>query len=219
MTPIPPSPRLLAPVLLLFAALLAGALAAQEGERPEGWMVRFDRPGSTEAQLETFEEMPPGIHITTGPAGIFWEPGMTADGTFRLELEVFLFDPRGRREGFGLFFGGSDLEGPDQAYGYFLLRDGGQFIVKRREGEEAPTVIGWTAHEAVRAWADRPEGEASVRNVLAVEAGTEEVRFLVNGEEVARLPRERIPVDGQVGVRVNHALDLHLARLEVQPLG
>lgn len=209
-----------APPLVLAAALalpIALPAAAQELERPSDWKVRFDRDGATEADLEQFVAMPPGWHITTGPAGIFWDPGMTASGDFRLEMDVFLFDPQGRREAFGLFFGGSDLEGPDQAYTYFLVRDGGEFIVKERAGSQAPTLRPWTPDEAVRSFAERESGESSVLNRLVVEAGPETVRFVVNDEEVAEIPRAGVRVDGTVGVRVNHRLNLHVARLEVTP--
>jgi hypothetical protein len=207
--------------LLLFALAVGTAAApalAQDFQRPEGWMTRFDRPGMTEADLEMFVEMPPGWHVTTGPAGIFWSPSNTASGDFRLEMEVFLFDPAGRREAFGLFAGGRDLQGPDQAYTYFLLRDGGEFIIKRREGEDAPTVRPWTANEAILGYADRGE-EVSVKNVLALEAEGDTVRFFVNGEEVAAIPRGDVPVDGIYGFRVNHMLNLHISKLAVEPLG
>ena len=180
--------------------------------------MRFDRAGSTEAELEMFVSMPPGWHITTGPAGIFWDPSVSASGNFRAEMEVFLFDPQGRREAFGIFFGGKDLEGDGQAYTYFLLRDGGQFIVKCRQGAETPTLVDWTPHASVRSYADRGE-DSSVKNVLTVEAGVETVRFFVNGEKVATLSRAELPVDGVVGIRVNHALNLHVSRLAVTPLG
>lgn len=198
-------------------ALLSTPLHAQDLQRPEGWQVRFDRSGSTEADMEMWVEMPPGWHITTGPAGIFWNPAVTASGTFRAEMEVFLFDPAGRREAFGIFFGGSALQGDAQTYTYFLLRDGGQFIVKRRQGTETPTLVEWTSHPAIRSYAERGD-DASVKNVLTVEAGDEAVRFLVNGEEVASLPRAGMAVDGTVGIRVNHALNLHVSRLDVTPL-
>lgn len=202
-------------VLLVSAA--AGPSAAQELERPEGWHVRFDHAGASEADLPTFVAMEPGWHVTSGPAGIYWHPERTASGTFRAEMEVFLFDPQGRREAFGLFLGGRDLDSAEQSYVYFLLRDGGQFIIKERRGSEAPTLHEWTRHEAIRGYADRGD-DVSVGNVLAVEAGAEVVRFLVNGVEVATLPRARLQLDGIYGFRINHALDLHVARLETAPL-
>jgi hypothetical protein len=199
-------------------ALLAAPLSGQDLERPEGWKVRFDRPGSSEADLEMFVSMPPGWHITTGPSAIFWDPSLEASGAYRLEMEVFLFDPEGRREAFGVFFGGHDLEGPDQAYTYFLIRDGGEFLIKRRQGADTPTLQGWAAHSAIRSFADRGD-DASVKNVLAVEVDEENVRFAVNGSEVATLPRSEVDIDGTVGIRVNHRLNVHVSRLEVTPAG
>ena len=199
---------------LVAILMSAGSLAAQQLRQPEGWKTRFDHAG----EVETWVDMPPGWHITTGPAGIFWNPQMTASGQFRLELEVFLFDPGAMREAFGLFFGGRDLEGPAQAYAYFLIRNGGQYILKRREGEAAPTIRPWTGHSAILSYADRGDA-SSVKNVLAVEVRAETVRFLVNGEEVASVPRSEVPADGTVGLRVNHMLNVHVSRLEVTPLG
>jgi hypothetical protein len=201
-----------------FPLFLAGPVTAQDLKRPEAWKVRFDQAGSTEVELDMFVSMPPGWHITTGPAGIFWDPALSASGEFRAEMEVFLFDPEGRREAFGIFFGGRDLEGPGQEYAYFLLRDGGEFLVKHRRGADTPTLVNWTAHDAVSSFADRGD-DSTAKNVLTVEAGAETVRFLVNDAEVARLPRARLPVEGVVGIRVNHALNLHVSRLEVTPLG
>jgi hypothetical protein len=200
------------------ATVLALPVSAQDLERPEDWLTRFDHEGATEAELETFVEMPPGWHVATGPAGIFWTPTNTISGTYRVEMEVYLFDPQGRREAFGIFVGGRNLRDVDQDYTYFLLREGGQYIVKRREGDDAPTVHPWTSHTAVRSYADRGE-DTSVRNVLAVEARPERVHFFVNGTEVTSVPRSELVVDGIFGFRVNHSLNLHISRLEATPLG
>jgi hypothetical protein len=196
----------------------ASGAAGQDLERPEGWLTRFDQPSASEDDLEMFVEMPPGWHVSTGPAGIFWTPVNTASGDFRAEMEVYLFDPQGRREAFGIFVGGRELTAADQEYTYFLLRDGGQFIVKRREGAEAPTIRPWTSHSAIRSYADRGD-DASVQNLLAVEARADVVRFFVNGTEVTSLPRAELGVDGVFGFRVNHALNLHVSRLEARPIG
>lgn len=203
----------LALVLLSFLPSLADA--QEEPTRPEGWVHRFDHPGADASGLD-FVAMPPGWHVTTGPAAILYDPSTRAGGTFRLESEIFLFDPGERREAFGVFFGGSDLEGPEVAYDYFLIRRTGEYLVKRRRGDETEVLREWTRHPAILRWEDREEGGATVRNVLAVEAGAEEVRFLVNGETVATLLADEVRTEGVVGLRVNHGLNLHVARLDVQ---
>ncbi len=204
---------------VLFLAVSFPAQAQEDLVRPEGWQVRFDNPEASEDQLEMFVSMPPGWHVTSGPAAIYWGPDMEASGEYRIEMEVYLFDPAGRLEAFGIFVGGQDLMGDAIEYTYFLLRDGGEFIVKRREGPEAPTIHAWTGHDAILGWADREEEAATVKNVLALEAGAETVRFFVNDAEVAALPRADLGMDGVFGMRVNHALNLHISRLETVAMG
>jgi hypothetical protein len=202
-------------------ALALGVWPVVAQEIPAGWEVRPDRGdhaqhGAAPEGLE-FVTMPPGWHITTGPAVILWEPGTTATGDYRVEADIHLFDPAGRREAFGVFIGGSDLHGEGQRYSYFLLRDGGQFLVKRRAGVETPTVVDWTAAPSMRTWATRGDG-GSVLNNITVEVRGDRVRMLVNGEEVSSVPRSQLDTEGIVGLRVNHSLNLHVSRLEVTPI-
>ena len=154
--------------IAVFAAAVAlstaapGRAAAQTKWRncpsPTGGRVRFDREGASMDDLYLVA-MPPGYHVTTGPAMIAWHADSVAAGDFRIESETFLFDPEGRREAFGFFIGGSDLHGPDQRYTYFLLREGGEFLVKTRAGTGTAEVQGWTSHPAIVAFATKPEGD------------------------------------------------------------
>jgi len=208
-----------APVALAIAAatlaLTALPATAQDDEGlpfPEGWQVRFDREGASMDDLYLVT-MTPGYHVTTGPAMIAWHPDSVATGDFRIESETFLFDPQGRREAFGFFIGGSDLKGPDQRYTYFLLREGGEFLVKSRAGTATPVVHDWTAHPAIVSYATRPEGSATAKNVLTLEAAGDELRFGVNGELLWTGPREGLATDGIFGLRVNHGLNLHVTTI------
>lgn len=186
--------------------------------RPAGWLARLDRPDRGTPDQVMFTEMSPGWHVTTGPAVLLHHPDSTASGSYRVEADVFLFDPGERREGYGLFFGGRDLEGEGQQYTYFLLRRDGSYLVKTREGEETAVVRDWTQHDAVNDWDSRPEGEQAVRNRLAVEVGADDVAFFVNDIEVTRVPRDELPTtDGVFGLRVNHALNLHVTSLTATP--
>ena len=159
--------------------------------------------------------MTPGWHVTTGPAAILYNPSTTAAGEFRIESATFLFDPGTRNEAFGFFFGGRDLEDAGQSYTYFLIRRSGEFLVNRRIGSETFAVVDWTPHPAILKYDDRGD-RATAENVLAVEVGAEDVRFLVNGNEVTRLRRSDVETDGIVGLRVNHGLNVHVTSLTVE---
>jgi len=202
--------HILCSIALVAAATTALPAAAQEQKRPDGWITRFDRPGQADTAV-LLVDMPPGWHVTSGPAGIHYDPNRTARGNFRLESEIFLFPDSREREAFGIFFGGRNLQGDDQSYSYFLIRGDGSFLVKRRDGTQTPVVVDWTPHDAILA--KKAEGQA--KNTLAVEAGAETVDFFVNGARVASVPRSDLQVDGVVGLRVNHRLDLHVTSLAV----
>jgi hypothetical protein len=194
--------------LALTLSLTAVPLVAQELERPSDWNVRYDRPSNDSLYFVT---MTPGWHITTGPSGIFYNPATTAEGEYRVSSEIYLF-PGERREGFGIFIGGSELEGETQSYLYFLIRKDGRFIIKQRNGTGAPTITPWTEHPAIVQQA----GEENAKNVLAVEVGSQKLDFYVNDQLVKSIPRTQLPTDGIVGLRVNHALNLHVANLNVE---
>ena len=210
--------RIAAPIALSIAAITtlapqpATAQDPPEHVYPEGWEVRFDQEGSSMDDLYLVA-MPPGVHITTGPRLIAYHPDSVASGDFRIESETYLFDPEGRREAFGFFIGGEDLQGPDQRYTYFVLREGGQFLVKTRSGTATSVVQNWTPHPAIVSFATKPEGASTAKNVLALEADGNELRFYVNGEQVWSGPRADLATDGIFGLRVNHRLDLHVTTI------
>jgi hypothetical protein len=217
----------LALILLASAGLQAAAPdpkvpQGKNLEVPAGWTVRLDKPdpgvtiGSDKNAGIYFVNMTPGWHVTTGPSAIFYHPDSTASGESRIEAVIHLFEPQGRhREAFGIFFGGADLDGAKQAYDYFVIRNSGEFLIKRRNGTETPVIQAWTKSTAI---VPHTEGKESVRNVLAVEVGKDNVGFFINGEKVATLPRSEVRTDGIVGLRVNHHVNLHISDLSVRPL-
>ena len=202
---------LLFPIL---AVVLTAPLGAQDAElkRPADWKVRFDRAGTPDTAVY-FVSMPPGWHITTGPAGILYNPATTASGQFKIESTIFLFDPGQRhREAYGVIFGGQKLDGPDQSYSYFLIRNTGDYLIKKREGASTKTVRDWSPSSAIM---KHPGGSENAKNVLAVEVAADAVSFYVNGEKLTSVPKSELQVDGVVGLRVNHSLNLHVSDLKV----
>jgi len=199
-------------VVGLVVLLAAGLSAQQSGEElPAGWIVRVDRANTSAADVK-FWNMPPGWHATTGPSAILYHPANTASGEFRLESESFLF-PGEHLDGFGVIFGGKNLDQDSQSYVYFLIRKDGRFIVKRRDGAATPTLIPWTEHAAI---VKHPGGEGTAKNVIAVQVGKENVEFFVNGQQVGTVPRADIPTDGIVGLRINHRINVHITTLTVE---
>jgi hypothetical protein len=203
--------------LLLITATVVSVASAQTPDapkRPPEWQVRYDQADADTSAL-FFVEMKPGWHITTGPAVILYDPSRTASGNYRLETEIFFFrDKSGDREGYGILLGGARLDGPDQNYLYFLLRNDGRFLVKHRAGTETHLIQDWTENSAIL----RHTGDgATVKNSIAVEAGPQQVRLLINGIEVGTYPRDHMKAEGIVGLRANHGLNLHVTKLEILP--
>jgi hypothetical protein len=192
-------------------------MATSEG-LPDGWMMRFDRSQAGMDQMD-FQTMAPGWHAITGRAGaaVLWQPGMEADGAFTFSSTIHLFDPASHAEAFGLFIGGDELAGAGQRYLYFLVRQTGEYLIKRRMGSERSNVVGWTAHDAISEMA--PGAEESTPYALEIEVGGDNVMFKVNGATVHTLPASDLVTDGQVGIRINHMLNVHVEALELHRSG
>lgn len=180
----------------------------------EGWTVRLDRAGAT-APVH-FMDMDGGLHAILGPAAIFYQPTATATGAYRAQGTFTLNKPSAHPEAFGLFVGGRNLDADNQDYLYFLVRQDGKFLVKHRAGTETHTLFDWTEHAAVQ----RPGADGRATNTLAIDASAAGARFLVNGTEVANIPRvPMLNTDGLVGLRLNHNLDVLVKDFAVHPAG
>ncbi len=197
-------------VLALAVPLVGGAQAG--GNQAEGWETRLD--GGTDAtSVLQFRTMGNGVHASTAGRGgaIFWQPNSMAKGDYTVSASFTQTEPSGHPNAYGLFFGGSDLSGPDQHYSYFVIRQGGQFLVKKRMGNATPTVVDWTAHDAI----NDLDAQGRSTNTLGIEVGSSQVRFLVNGTEVTSQPRSAVDTDGTTGLRVTHLLDVHIGDLNL----
>lgn len=204
----------IAPAFLLALNTVAQEAAKKQEakeEMPPGWKMRLDKADANPADFR-FWTMPPGWHITAGQAAIVYDPAKTAKGTYRIESETFLF-PGEHLEGFGVFFGGKNLDQASQSYTYFLIRKDGRYLVKAREGEQTRSIVPWTAHAAI---IPHDGTKQTAKNILAVEVGVETVDFLVNGQKVTSLPRAQLSTDGVVGLRVNHHVNVHITSLNVE---
>ena len=201
---------LLAVVVVAVLAIPLTLLAQEGGVTAEGWEARLDRGGDA-ASVLSFMTMGSGVHATTASAGaaIFWQPSSMTKGSYTISASFTQAEPSNHPNAYGLFFGGSDLAGANQRYSYFVIRQDGQFLIKKRMGSETPTVVDWTGHEAI----NELDAEGKSTNTLAVEVGSSQVRFLVNGTEVSTQMRSAVDTDGITGLRVTHFLNVHIDNL------
>lgn len=188
---------------------------------PANWQIRTDDPdaGATiganpDSADIYFVNMIPGWHLTTGPAAIFYHPESTAQDTYKASTKIHLFDPKGRNEAFGLFIGGQNLDQSDLSYTYFLIRNTGEYLIKKRMGDETEVITNWSEAPSMQQY--NADTESSVPNTLSIVVGEKEVHFFINGEQVDSLPRAQLQTDGTVGLRINHALNVHVEDFVVE---
>ena len=194
------------------ALLAAGALFAQA---PKGWKMRVDRSTSAEdpdaAGSIKFVTSGAGFHATNPQAAVYWNPANTATGNYTLKATFTLLN----RSTFdinyyGLVFGGSNLDGPQQQYIYFMVGHDGTCMVKHRDGANASTVAGRMPNSAVKT-------EGKPVNVLEVRVGASKIDYVVNGTVVTSTPKTgaTAKTDGIYGLRVNHMLEVQIDGLSV----
>jgi hypothetical protein len=193
-------------LLLALGVLLAQPVGAQL-PRPDSWRLRTD--GAT-SDTVYYVQMPPGWHVTTGPGSLLYDSMNQAKGRYAVSMEVFLF-PKPSEEGYGLFFGGTNLDGASPSYVAFVVRRDGAAMVEQVDGSTRTTLVPWTPNAAVK---PHPGGDANQLNTLRVSVEPDSVRFEANGSRVVAVPRGDLPLDGTFGFRVGPGINLHISNLD-----
>lgn len=208
--------RFCAPVLALAMAAALPALPQGKGKGggdndpdrvitggglPAGWAVRTDR-GS--ADQEKVTEAGGTFHFVMGPAGTFYNQAWTKKGDYKFSARVKQMKAPSHPTSYGIAFGGANLADPNQTYTYFLVRNTGEFFVSNREAASTATQVNWTAHPAIQ----KQAADGTQVNTLGVEVKGADVIFSVNGQEVKRLPKAGLHVDGLYGFRIGHNIDV-----------
>ena len=105
--------------------------------------------------------------------------------------------------------GGQSLSGKELKYTYFLVRDDGTYLIKRRMGDKTAEVSkGWTSHPAIK----KGDAQGKTSNLLEIDAkrDTSKIEFKVNGQTVYTTDPGTMELAGIVGLRANHNLDIHI---------
>ena len=199
------------------AVLALAAFAPLFAQAPQGWKMRVDRstaasdpdaPGDIK-----FVTSGAGFHATNPQAAVYWNPANTVAGNYTLKGTFTLMKPSGHSNYYGLVYGGSGLEGPQQSYLYFLVAQNGTWLIKRRDGDATSNVSPRTPNDAVQ----KPDASGKSTNALEVRAGADKVDFVVNGVVVHTEPKggTGAKTDGIYGIRVNHLLEVQVDGLTV----
>jgi hypothetical protein len=191
---------------------------SEGGVKVAGWTGRLDpRPAAQGRKITDakFVSMGNGIHVTAGPAAIYWNPANTVEGgNYTVQGTFSQTKASAHPEAYGIFLGGQNLEAPNQSYLYFVVRQDGKYLINHRADDSTVhKIVDWTAHDAVKAM----DANGKATNALSIVVGDENLSFRVNGTEVKTLPRSVIDAGGNhsgtkgiAGIRVNHNLDVHI---------
>jgi hypothetical protein len=200
--------------VLVLALVAFAPLVAQT---PKGWKMRVDRSTSAsdpDAPGDIkFVTMGSGFHATNPQAAVYWNPENTAAGVYTLKGTFTLMKPSGHINYYGLVFGGSALEGPQQSYLYFVVAQNGTWLIKNRDGEATSILAPKTPNDAVK----KPDASGKSTNDLEVRVGADKIDFVVNGTVVHTAPKSgaMAKTDGIYGIRINHLLEVQVDSLMV----
>ena len=210
--------------MLSLTAASAGAQAnsdpdkivANGGVHVPGWTGRIDPRAATQGRKITeasFTSMGSGIHVTAGPAAIYWNPANSPTGNYGVKATFNQTKASTHPEGYGLLMAGHDLDSANQSYLYFLVAQDGTWIVKRRDGDAATKDVAKAANDAVK----KPDASGKSTNALEVRVAPDKIEYLVNGTVVTTTPKtgDTAKTDGLYGIRVNHQLEVQVDGLSV----
>ena len=196
--------------IALLALLTVVPLNAQS---PKGWKLRVDRSMNASdpdaAGDIKFVEMGSGFHATNPKAAVYYNPANTASGNYTLKGTFKLVKTMGHSEYYGLIFGGNDLEGAGQSYIYFMVEQGGTWLIKSRNGgSTAQIASSGSPSDAVK----KADASGTSTNALEVHVMGDKIEFLVNGKVVNTTPKsgQAPKTDGIYGIRVNHMLEVQV---------
>jgi hypothetical protein len=188
---------------------------ANGGVTAPGWKGKEDagnRQGLTVSDSK-FAAEGDGFRVTTGPAALYWNPANTAKGDYT--VKATFTEPRqtiNHPHPFGVFIGGSNLDGGSPTALYCAAYRNGNYIIRGFNGGKRFDVVGRpTPHEAVKKAAGP---DAEVVQEVAWSVRGDQVECTVNGSPVWSGTKADVTGDGKlastdgiVGIRVSHNSD------------
>ena len=209
------------------AAQDASKAVAGGGITAAGWMGKVDaREAQGGAKIEDTKmvTMGQGLHVTTGPAAVYWNPANTASGNYTVEASFTEREFMGLNDHahpYGIFIGGNDMGTDNQSLLYCAAYGNGNFIVRGfapasfqlnggRQGQ---------ASEAVNKAAAKGQ---SVTQKVALKVSADKIECLINDKVAGTYAKTDVvatgklkSTDGIYGLRFGHNTDAHIAGLKM----
>lgn len=186
-----------------------------EGKFPVGWKLLADKGGKGRDST-VLTEMAPGVHIRSGPSALFWSPVKnTGKGTFTATATMYLGPPTTATPvGYGMFFGGKEMGSPNARYTEFLVRNDGNFMVRRHEGAKVVMIHDWSYVAGI----GRHGGQYDhiIRNIFRVVVEPTMVTLMCNKVVVITLPRREVAPDGEFGMRIGAEQEMTVDAMGVE---
>ena len=209
------------------AAQDASRAVAGGGITAAGWMGKVDaREAQGGAKIEDTKmvTMGPGLHVTTGPGAVFWNPANTASGNYTVEASFTEREFMGLNDHahpYGLFIGGNDMGTDNQSLLYCAAYGNGNFIV--RGFAPAPFQMNGgrqgQASEAVNKAAAKGQ---PVTQKIAIKVSADKIECLINDKVAGTFAKTDVvatgklkSTDGIYGLRFGHNTDAHIAGLKM----
>jgi hypothetical protein len=188
------------------------------GVTVKGWQGKADagnKQGLTVADSK-FAPEGTGYRLTTGPAGIYWNPANSPKGdyavkaTFKEAKQTY-----NHPHPFGVFIGGSQLETDTPSMLYCVAYRDGTFVVRQFAAGKVNTLVRKTPNDAI-AKAAGPDAEVTQEVGWTVKGPR--VECVVNGAVVWGADKSEVAgfaSDGITGIRVSHNSDAVVSNFAV----
>jgi hypothetical protein len=205
----------------------ASKAVAGGGVQAPGWMGKIDaREAQNGAKLEDSKlvTMGQGMHVTTGPAVVYWNPANTASGNYTVEAtftEQKFMGLNDHPHPYGIVIGGNDMGTDNQSYLYCAAYGNGNFIV-RGFGPGSFQMNGGRQGQASDAVNRAAAAGQPVTQKIALRVSADKVECLINDKVAGTYPKADLIVpgklkstDGIYGIRFGHNTDAHIAGLKM----
>ncbi len=146
-------------------------------------------------------------------AAVYYNPKDMGSGQYSVSA-TFKAAKSMSHESYGIFIGGSSLQDSTQNYLYLVIRPlDGHFAIGHRDSNGKPVYLAAMTDPAAPSINLDSPTDGSSTNTVMIHVAADTVHFIVNGKVVKAIAKSALgngKTDGQAGLRINHATDIHI---------